>query len=55
LLTLDATLARHTLDWSPRLRLAEALSYTVEWYKRFGAGEAMDAVTLEQIGRFEGK
>jgi CDP-glucose 4,6-dehydratase len=53
LLTLDSTLARHKLGWSPRLRLAEALSYTVEWYKKYGSGETMDAVTLEQIRRYE--
>jgi CDP-glucose 4,6-dehydratase len=52
LLTLDSTLARHRLGWSPRLRLAEALSYTVEWYKRYAAGEAGDAITLEQINRY---
>jgi CDP-glucose 4,6-dehydratase len=53
LLTLDSTLARHKLGWQPRLRLSEALSYTVEWYKRFAAGDAMDAVTLGQIERYE--
>jgi CDP-glucose 4,6-dehydratase len=53
LLTLDSTLARHKLGWFPRLRLREALSYTVEWYKRFAAGDAMDAVTLRQIEQYE--
>jgi CDP-glucose 4,6-dehydratase len=53
LLTLDSTLARHKLGWQPRLRLAEALSYTVEWHKRLIAGEPMDRVTLEQIVRYE--
>ena len=53
LLTLDSTLARHKLWWRPRMRLADALAFTVEWYRRFGAGEAMDAVTLEQIDRYE--
>lgn len=53
LLTLDSTLARHKLGWQPRLRLADALSYTVEWHKRLIAGEPMDRVTLEQIVRYE--
>ena len=53
LLTLDSTLARHKLQWQPRLRLNEALSYTVEWYKRFAAGDQMDTVTLAQIERYE--
>ncbi|HYI93737.1 MAG TPA: CDP-glucose 4,6-dehydratase [Bryobacteraceae bacterium] len=53
LLTLDSTLARHKLPWQPRLRLKEALSYTVEWYKRFAAGDQMDTVTLAQIERYE--
>jgi CDP-glucose 4,6-dehydratase len=53
LLTLDSTLARHRLGWQPRLRLADALAYTVEWHKRLVAGEPMERVTLEQIVRYE--
>ncbi len=54
LLTLDSTLAQHKLGWQPRLRLSDALSYTVEWYKRFGAGESMDAVRRSRSGRLIG-
>lgn len=53
LLTLDSTLARHTLGWRPNLRLGDALAFTVEWYRRFQAGEPMDAVTVQQIERYE--
>lgn len=53
LLTLDSTLARHTLGWRPNLRLGDALAFTVEWYRRFEAGEPMDVVTAEQIMRYE--
>lgn len=52
LLTLDSTLARQKLGWQPRLRLADALQFTVEWYRRFGAGEPMDEVTIEQLNRY---
>jgi len=53
LLTLDSTLARHTLVWRPNLRLGDALAFTVEWYRRFQDGEPMDAVTAQQIERYE--
>jgi CDP-glucose 4,6-dehydratase len=53
LLTLDSTLARHTLGWRPNLRLGDALAFTVEWYRRFQAGDSMDAVTAQQIERYE--
>jgi hypothetical protein len=41
------------LRWHPRLPLAEALSWTVEWYKRQLKGEAVDGLVGEQIERYE--
>lgn len=52
LLTLDSTLARHKLSWQPRLRLAEALQFTVDWYRRFQSGADMQAITQNQIERY---
>lgn len=52
-LKLDASRARAELGWSPRLRLEQALTWLVEWYKAHAAGEDMRAKTLAQIGEFE--
>ena len=53
LLQVDASKARARLGWAPRLSLEEGLRWTVEWYRRFAAGEDAAALALEQIGRFE--
>jgi CDP-glucose 4,6-dehydratase len=53
LLQVDASKARARLGWTPRLSLEESLRWTVDWYKRFGAGEDAGALTLDQIERFE--
>ena len=53
LLQVDASKARARLGWTPRLSLEEGLRWTVDWYKRVGAGEDAAALTLDQIGRFE--
>jgi CDP-glucose 4,6-dehydratase len=53
LLQVDASKARARLGWTPRLSLEEGLRWTVDWYKRFGAGEDAAALTLAQIERFE--
>ena len=49
-LTLDATKARTTLGWRARLPLADAIAWTVEWYKATGD---KSRVTLEQIRRYQ--
>ncbi|HEY8997718.1 MAG TPA: NAD-dependent epimerase/dehydratase family protein, partial [Edaphobacter sp.] len=51
-LKLDASKARADLDWAPSLRLDGALEYLVSWYKSWGAGANMHALTLEQIERY---
>ena len=53
LLQVDASKARVRLGWTPRLSLEEGLRWTVDWYRRFGAGEDAAALTLDQIERFE--
>jgi CDP-glucose 4,6-dehydratase len=53
-LKLDCSKAGTRLGWSPRLRLAQALDWTIEWYKEFGKGGNMRLLTEEQIKRFEG-
>jgi CDP-glucose 4,6-dehydratase len=52
-LRLDCTKARSRLGWFPRLPLADALSWTVEWYRGYGCNADLKAICLEQIARFE--
>lgn len=54
LLAVDAGKARARLGWRPRLRLPEALEWTVGWYKRHHSGAAADALVLADIERYEG-
>ena len=51
-LKLDATQAHRELGWTPRLRLADALDWLMEWYRAHAAGADMQALTLEQIARY---
>ncbi len=49
LLMLDATLARHTLGWRPRLSFREAIRWTASWYRAHGDGADMREYSLHQI------
>jgi len=51
-LSLDAGQAHVRLGWRPRLRIAEALDWTVSWYRRFRAGEPALGLVQEQIRRY---
>jgi CDP-glucose 4,6-dehydratase len=51
-LKVDASRARMRLGWAPRLRLEDALAWTVEWHRRLAAGEAALALTDRQIARY---
>ncbi|MBI5569393.1 MAG: CDP-glucose 4,6-dehydratase [Desulfomonile tiedjei] len=51
-LSLDSSKSREKLDWTPRLALAEALQWTVDWYKAYQQGKDMRQFTEEQIIRF---
>jgi CDP-glucose 4,6-dehydratase len=52
LLSIDSAKARHQLGWAPRLKLEEALEWTVDWYKAFMRGEDVREVTMAQIARY---
>lgn len=49
LLKLDITKAKEVLHWQPRLQAAEAIRWTIEWYK-----QQMDipGFTIDQINRY---
>jgi CDP-glucose 4,6-dehydratase len=51
-LRLDCAKAAGRLGWSPRLRLAEALEWTVDWYRRCHGGEDARTLAVEQIHQF---
>jgi CDP-glucose 4,6-dehydratase len=52
-LAVDASKARARLHWQPRLRLAQALEWTVHWYRRQAQGEDAAALVNEQIEHYE--
>ena len=54
-LRLDTSKTVHQLRWKPRLIVAEALDWTVDWYARYFEGAKAKALCLEQIQRFEEK
>ncbi len=51
-LLLDSSKARSRLGWQPRLNLATALEWTVEWYKAQANGGGAKALSLAQINRY---
>ena len=53
LLAVDAAKARARLGWSPRLRVAEAVEWTVRWHRRYREGAAAEALILDDIARYE--
>jgi CDP-glucose 4,6-dehydratase len=52
ILTLDSTLAERDLGWVPRWTLETAVEQSVDWYRRFYAGEAMREATWNQIAAY---
>ncbi|MCP4417266.1 MAG: CDP-glucose 4,6-dehydratase [Chloroflexi bacterium] len=52
-LKLDCSLARNWLGWSPRLNLATALEWIVEWFKGYQRQEDMRTLTEQQISRYK--
>ncbi len=53
-LKVDASRARARLGWRPRLRLKDALAWTVQWHRRLNAGEPALALADEQLSRYRG-
>jgi CDP-glucose 4,6-dehydratase len=52
-LKLDSSRARSELGWGPRLDLATALAWVMDWYKACHRGGDMQRFTLEQISAYE--
>ncbi len=55
LLKLDCSKAKARLGWQPRLNLAEALTWIVEWYQAYQRDADMRAITETQIRQFAEK
>jgi CDP-glucose 4,6-dehydratase len=53
LLTLDSSKARAELGWRPLLSIREAIRWTADWYKAYGAGQDVRSVSLRQIDEYE--
>ena len=53
LLQLNCEKAQTQLNWRPRWDFERTMAETTEWYKRTSEGEQVQAVTLEQIKRYE--
>jgi CDP-glucose 4,6-dehydratase len=52
-LAIDPALARASIGWQPRLRSAQAVQWTAEWYRAFGMGADPRVAALDQIDRYE--
>jgi CDP-glucose 4,6-dehydratase len=52
-LTLDSSKARIRLGWNPRLAYADAIRWTVAWYKAFAAGDDVAEETRKQLRRYQ--
>jgi len=53
LLAVDASLAREKLGWAPRLRIDDALAWTIDWYRRQHLGESAEMLVRRQIEQYE--
>jgi CDP-glucose 4,6-dehydratase len=53
LLAVDATKARAVLGWRPRLTLAQAIAWTVDWYKAHRAGRLAAELIRDDIQAYE--
>lgn len=52
-LAVDASKARERLGWKPQLSNADAIAWTVEWYKSWHSGGSCRELTARQIRRYE--
>lgn len=51
-LRLDCSKTRAVLGWEPKLKLDEALDWTVSWFRDFQAGQSAQTITLAQIEQY---
>jgi CDP-glucose 4,6-dehydratase len=52
-LKLDVSRARTGLGWEPLVPLANALDWTLDWYRGFKSGADLEGVTRSQIEQYE--
>jgi CDP-glucose 4,6-dehydratase len=52
-LAVDAAKAQESLGWLPRLSAADAVLWTVEWYRAWSSGESAEAATSRQIEQYQ--
>jgi len=53
-LRLDASRARHDLNWSPKLRLETTLSWVTDWYRTWqSAPDSIRIFTMSQIAQYQ--
>jgi len=55
ILKLDSTKARAELNWSPKLKISEAIGLTVEWYRDFRDEKDLLETTRRQIEFYQDK
>jgi CDP-glucose 4,6-dehydratase len=54
-LRLDAAKSQDRLNWRPRLEFDQTLAWTMDWYRRWGAGAEASDLCNEQIERYLAK
>jgi CDP-glucose 4,6-dehydratase len=52
-LSIDATLAKRTLGWRPRLDIDTAIRWTVEWWRATASGSDLRSLASDQITAYE--
>ena len=52
-LTLDAGKAVRRLRWASHVSNDDAIDWTVEWYKAWRSGRSPEAITADQIARYQ--
>ena len=52
-LQLDASRARYELGWRPRLKIEQALEWSIAWYRAWNSGKDMKEFTWQQMQDYE--
>ncbi|WP_213952836.1 CDP-glucose 4,6-dehydratase [Variovorax sp. dw_954] len=52
-LSLDSTLARDVLGWTPKLSMQETIDWTAEWFSQWREGVNPRELSLSQVRRYE--